>query len=104
MFIYQFHKISVCTADNHSCVCVYLWTCSPIFDLAGVEALLVRVFHAGKDSCAAEAHWVDGILIMEQHSVCDDLESGQKCGFTLTASLHSRWPVLYVQCCCGKMT
>lgn len=60
------------------CVCVYLWTCSHILDLAGVEALLVRVFHAGKDSGAAEAHRVDGTLIMEQHPVCDYLESRQK--------------------------
>lgn len=60
---------------------MYLWACSPILDLAGIEALLVWVFHAGKDSCAAEAHWVDGALIMEQHPVCDDLESGQKFAF-----------------------
>lgn len=52
-----------------------LWTCSPILDLAGVEALLVGVFHTGKDSCAAETHWVDGTLIVEQHPVCDDLGS-----------------------------
>lgn len=56
---------------------MYLWTCSPILDLAGVEALLVRIFHAGKDSSAAESHWVDGTLIVEQHPVCDDLESSQ---------------------------
>lgn len=62
-------------------LCVYLWACSPILDLAGVEALLVGAFHAGKDSCAAEAHWVDGTLVMEQHSVCDDLESSQIFGF-----------------------
>lgn len=65
-------------------VCVYLWTRSPIFDLAGVEALLVGVFHAGKDSRAAEAHWVDGTLVMEQHSVCDDLEKSPKLAFVKT--------------------
>lgn len=51
----------------------YLWTRPPIFDLAGVQALLLRVFHAGKDPRAAKTHWVDGTLIMEQHPVCDDL-------------------------------
>lgn len=62
-------------------LCVYLWPCSSILDLAGVEALLVGVFHAGKDAGATEAHRVDGTLIMEQHSVCDDLEGSQM--FTL---------------------
>lgn len=61
---------------------MYLWTCSSILDLAGVEALLVRIFHAGKDPCAAEAHWVDDTLVMEQHSVCDDLKSSQKFAFS----------------------
>lgn len=56
-------------------LCGYLWARSTIFNLAGVEALLVGVFHAGKDSCATESHRVDGTLIVEQHSVCDDLES-----------------------------
>ena len=50
--------------------------------MAGVEALLVGVFHASKDTSAAEAHWVDGTLIMEQHSVCDDLERSQKFAFS----------------------
>lgn len=50
--------------------------------MAGVEALLVWVFHASKDTSAAEAHWVDGTLIMEQHSVCDDLERSQKFAFS----------------------
>lgn len=54
----------------------YLRTCNPILDLAGVEALLVGVFHAGKHSSAAETHWVDGALIVEQHPVCDDLRDG----------------------------
>lgn len=58
-----------------------LWACSPVLDLAGVEALLLGVFHAGKDARAAEAHWVDGTLVMKQHSVCDDLESRQE-GFS----------------------
>lgn len=57
---------------------MYLWTGSPIFDLTGVEALLIRVFHAGKDSSAAEARWVDGTFVMKQHSVCYDLGSSQK--------------------------
>lgn len=69
---------SMCTCVH---ACVHLWTCSPILDLAGVEALLVGVFHAGKDSCAAESHWVDGTLIVEQHPVCDDLEIGQTVAF-----------------------
>lgn len=57
---------------------VYLRTCSSILDLAGVEALQIGVFHAGEDACAAEAHWVDGTLVMKQHSVSDNLESRQK--------------------------
>lgn len=64
---------------------VYLWTCSTILDLAGVEALLVGVFHAGKDSSAAEAHRVNGTLVMEQHSVCDDLEISQKCLYLVSS-------------------
>ena len=78
------------------CVCVYLWTCSPILDLAGVEALLVGVFHAGKDSRAAEAHWVDGALIMEQHPVCDDLESSQ--GFAFVETLLERIFIITFYC------
>jgi hypothetical protein len=30
--------------------------------------------HAGEEACLAEAHWVDGTLVMEQHPVCDNLE------------------------------
>lgn len=56
---------------------MYLWTCAPVLDLAGVEALLVWVFHTGKHSSAAEAHWVDGTLVMEQHPVRDDLNRQQ---------------------------
>lgn len=68
-------------------VCVYLWTCSSILDLAGVEALLLRIFHACKDSCAAEAHWVDGTFVMEQDSVCDDLTSSKKVEFRVNVML-----------------
>lgn len=53
---------------------VYLRTCSTILDLAGVETLLIRVLHAGKDPCGTEAHWIDGALIMERHSIRDDLK------------------------------
>lgn len=56
----------------------YLRTCTPVLDLAGVEALLVRVFHAGKHSGAAETHWVDGALVMEKHPVRDDLRDGRQ--------------------------
>lgn len=52
---------------------LYLRTCNPVLDLAGVEALLVGVLHAGKHSRATETHWVDGALIVEQHPVRDDL-------------------------------
>lgn len=55
----------------------HLWPRSPILDLAGVETLLLRVLHAGEDPRAAEAHRVDGALVMEQHSVRDDLGSSQ---------------------------
>lgn len=57
--------------------CVYLRTCSTILDLACVETLLIKVLHAGKHPCATEAHWVDGALLMERHSVCDDLQEMQ---------------------------
>ncbi len=70
------------TTATTACVRWYLWTCSSILDLAGVQALLVGVFHAGKDSRAAEAHRVDGTLIMEQHPVCDDLRSSVLYFFT----------------------
>lgn len=52
---------------------VYLRTCSTILDLAGVETLLVEVLHAGEHARATEAHWIDGTLLVERHSVCDDL-------------------------------
>lgn len=55
-------------------LCVYLRTCSTILDLAGVETLLIWVLHAGKYPCATEANWIDGALIMEWHSICDDLK------------------------------
>lgn len=59
-------------------VCFHLWTCPSILDLAGVEALLLRVFHAGIDTRAAEAHRVDGTLIVKQRPVCDYLKSSQE--------------------------
>lgn len=63
---------------KHSvCLGVHLRTCSTILDLAGVETLLVKVLHAGKHPCATEAHWIDGALLMEGHSVCDDLKRMQ---------------------------
>lgn len=55
-------------------LCVHLRTCSTILDLAGVETLLIRVLHASKHPCATEAHWIDGALIMERHSIRDDLK------------------------------
>ena len=82
------------TSTTSMCARAYLWTCSPILDLAGVQALLVGVFHAGKDSRAAESHWVDGTLIVEQHPVCDDLEIRQKVGFSslcVTDSIFIYW-------------
>lgn len=80
----QLHKSRTITGKQGKhkcvrvCVCMNLWPCSPIFYLAGVEALLIRVFHAGKDSCTAEACWVDGTFIMERHPVCDDLKTTHK--------------------------
>lgn len=47
---------------------------STILDLAGVETLLVVVLHAGEHPCATEAHRIDGALLVERHSVCDDLK------------------------------
>lgn len=63
----------------HQSVClgVYLRTCSTILDLAGVETLLIKVLHAGEHPCATEAHWIDGTLLVEGHSVCDDLKKMQ---------------------------
>lgn len=54
---------------------MYLRPGSHILDLAGIQALLVGALHAGKDPSAAEARRVDGTLVVEQHSVRDDLES-----------------------------
>lgn len=56
---------------------VYLWATTPVLNLAGVEALLIRALHAGEEACATETHWVDGTLVMEQHPVCDNLEQGR---------------------------
>lgn len=54
-------------------VCVYLWSLAAVFDLAGVEALLIRVLQACEYSGATEAHRIDRSLIVKQSPVCDDL-------------------------------
>lgn len=56
----------------------YLWPRPPVFDLTGVQALLLGVLHAGKDPGAAETYGVDGALVVEQHPVCDDLQVFQQ--------------------------
>lgn len=56
-------------------VCIYLWPLVAIFNLTGIEALLLRVLHAGKHSRAAEAYRVNGAFIMEVNSIGDDLRN-----------------------------
>lgn len=67
---------------------VYLRACATILDLAGVETLLIRVLHAGKHPRATEAHCIDGALIVERHSVRDDLKEVHN--FTAPLLLCSR--------------
>lgn len=57
---------------------VYLGSCPPVLDLTSVEALQLWALHTGKHTCAAEAHWVDGTIVMEVRPVGDDLEHGPR--------------------------
>ena len=82
-------RMCVCECVRELCVCVsvlcaYLWAAASIFDLAGVEALLLRALRAGEHACAAEPHRVDGAVIMETWTVRDDLGRRQM----LVPSLH----------------
>lgn len=76
--MHGFHPLVSPWSQRQTDPTAYLRTCTPVLDLAGVEALLVGDFHAGKHSSAAETHWVDGALIVEQHPVRDDLRDGRQ--------------------------
>ena len=82
------------------CVFTDLWSCTPIFDLTGEEALLIGVLHTGKHTGTAEAHWVDGTLVVEQHPIRNDLGERHE-GHTIHAELvpaHEGWDSPLLAC------
>lgn len=56
-------------------LCIYLRPLIAIFNLTGIETLLLWVLHAGKHSRAAEAYRKDGAFVVEVSSICNYLRT-----------------------------
>lgn len=81
----QMHTICY-SYDMHVCACAYLWSLFAVFNLTGIEALLLWVLHAGKHPCAAEAYWVNCAFFVKVRSICNDLKT-----HTITARFSIIW-------------